>query len=82
MISNYHTTCLGLISLILFLILFLSSECQAQDANYWTNQYGSRSMILGGAVIGSVLDISGTYYNPGGLSLIEDPDVFLAAKAI
>ena len=82
MISNYQTTCLGLISLILFLILFLNSECQAQDANYWTNQYGSRSMILGGAVIGSVLDISGTYYNPGGLSLIEDPDVFLAAKAI
>ena len=39
-------------------------------------------MILGGAVIGSVLDISGTYYNPGGLSLIKDPDVFLAAKAI
>jgi len=36
--------------------------------------------LLGGAVIGSVLDISGTYYNPGGLSLIADPDVFLAAK--
>jgi hypothetical protein len=39
-------------------------------------------MILGGAVIGSVLDLSGTYYNPGGLSLIEDPDVFLAAKVL
>jgi hypothetical protein len=27
-----------------------------------------------------VLDLSGTYYNPGGLSLIEDPDVLLAGK--
>jgi hypothetical protein len=32
---------------------------------------------LGGAVIGSVLDLSGTYYNPGGLSLIETDEVEL-----
>ncbi len=52
----------------------------AQDAHYWTYQYGTRATLLGGAVIGSVLDLSGTYYNPGGLSLIEDPDTLLAAK--
>ena len=52
----------------------------AQDANYWSHQYGSRSTLLGGAVIGSVLDLSGTYYNPGALSLIADPDVLLASK--
>ncbi len=52
----------------------------AQDAHYWTYQYGTRATLLGGAVIGSVLDLSGTYYNPGGLSLIEDPDTLMAAK--
>ena len=44
----------------------------AQDAHYWTFQYGPRSSLLGGAVIGSVNDISGVYYNPGALSLSED----------
>ncbi|MFA9453591.1 MAG: OmpP1/FadL family transporter [Candidatus Aminicenantaceae bacterium] len=49
----------------------------AQDSHYWTYQYGTRSNLLGGAVIGSVLDLSGTYYNPGGLSLIETEAVEL-----
>jgi hypothetical protein len=44
----------------------------AQDAHYWTLQYGPRSSLLGGAVIGSVDDISGTYYNPGALRLASD----------
>ncbi len=65
----------------IFIILSLTiNMLMAQDANYWSHQYGSRSTLLGGAVIGSVLDLSGTYYNPGGLSLIDDPDVLLAAK--
>jgi hypothetical protein len=52
----------------------------AQDANYWTHQYGTRSTLLGGAVIGSVLDLSGTYYNPGGVALVEEPATIEAAK--
>jgi hypothetical protein len=55
---------------------------QAQDSHYWTNQYGSRATLLGGAVIGSVLDLSGTYYNPGGLSLLEKPQTLLAARVL
>jgi hypothetical protein len=42
-----------------------------QDVHYWTHQYGTRANLLGGAVIGSVLDLSGSYYNPGGWCLIE-----------
>jgi len=66
--------------LINFLQINYTASLFAQDANYWTNQYGTRANLLGGAVIGSVLELSGTYYNPGGLSLIEDPDLILAAK--
>ena len=51
-----------------------------QDSHYWTNQYGSRATLLGGAVIGSVLDLSGTYYNPGGMSLVEKPHTLMAAN--
>jgi hypothetical protein len=55
---------------------------QPQDSHYWTNQYGTRATLLGGAVIGSVLDLSGTYYNPGGMSLIKDPETLMATKVI
>ncbi len=65
---------LGSIAAAVSLLAALGS---AQDSHYWTYQYGTRSNLLGGAVIGSVLDLSGTYYNPGGLSLIETDAVEL-----
>ena len=52
----------------------------AQDAHYWTNQYGTKGVLLGGAVVGKPVDLAATYYNPGSLALIPDPDVFLGAK--
>jgi hypothetical protein len=54
------------------LLLFAAGESAAQDAHYWTLHFGPRSSLLGGAVIGSVDDVSGTYYNPGALVLAED----------
>ena len=60
--------------------LFLASLARSQDSHYWTNQYGSRATLLGGAVIGSVLDLSGTYYNPGGMSLVEKAHTLMAAN--
>jgi long-subunit fatty acid transport protein len=63
------------------LSLFLGiSKTDAQDAHYWTLQYGTRSTLLGGAVIGSVEDLGATYYNPARLSLIPDPSFLLSAK--
>ena len=43
----------------------------AQDAHYWTVKYGPRASLLGGAVIGSVNDVSASFYNPGGLALAD-----------
>jgi hypothetical protein len=60
--------------------LLLAPLARPQDSHYWTHQYGARATLLGGAVIGSVLDLSGTYYNPGGMSLVEKPDTLMAAK--
>jgi len=61
-------------------LLALAPLARPQDSHYWTYQYGSRATLLGGAVIGSVLDLSGTYYNPGGLSLVDQPETIMAAK--
>ena len=56
-------------------------QSAAQDTHYWNNQYGPRSMLLGGAVIGSANDMSATYYNPGALGYIKEPEVLLSANA-
>jgi len=61
-------------------LLGAASQAEGQDSHYWTNHYGSRATLLGGAVIGSVLDLSGTYYNPGGMSLLEKPQTIMAAN--
>ena len=52
-------------------ILLVPAGARAQDANYWSDQYGPRASLLGGAVIGSIDDVSGTFYNPGSLALAE-----------
>jgi len=53
-------------------VTFFVPSAAAQDAHYSTFQYGPRSSLLGGAVIGSVDDVSGTFYNPGALGMASD----------
>lgn len=65
---------------ILFLALALFAA--AQDTNYWTLQYGLRGELLNGVAVGSLLDMSNTYYNPGGWALIENPSTLTTAIAI
>jgi len=66
--------------LAVVLCLGLAPLARPQDSHYWTNQYGTRATLLGGAVIGIALDLSGSYYNPGGMSLLAEPDTLMAAK--
>jgi hypothetical protein len=70
-----------------FYILFVTAylllsiiPLNAQENNYWNIQYGTRSTLLGGAVIGSVSDLSATYYNPGAIALFPDVKFILSAQ--
>ncbi len=72
------TMILGFLAMLVFAtalsavcLLLIPARARAQDAHYWTNQYGPRASLLGGAVIGSIDDVSGTFYNPGSLALAE-----------
>ena len=67
-------------SLITIIILLSLSSVFAQDSHYWNLQYGTKSTLLGGAVIGSVRELSATYYNPGAVALFNDPKLILSAK--
>ncbi len=66
-----------------FLITVLSGfalyTASAQSGHYWTHQYGTRSMLLGGSVIGGVEDLGAVYYNPARLGLVENPAFLLSA---
>lgn len=65
--------------LLLFIVL-LQIHLFAQENNYWNIQYGTRSTLLGGAVIGSVSDLSATFYNPGAIALFPDVKFILSAQ--
>jgi len=60
--------------------LFLAAPVRAQDAQYWTQQYGGSADLLGGMVVGSVVDLSTTFYNPAGLAFYTSPSIVLSAK--
>jgi hypothetical protein len=61
-----------LITTLTLLIATSLCELQAQSGHYWTNQYGTRSMLLSGSVIGGVEDLGAVFYNPARLSQTEN----------
>ncbi len=58
--------------LFLFLAMAGTQSASAQDNNYWTNQFGTRSNLMSGAVVGGVRDPSAGFYNPGAVPFITD----------
>ncbi|MFI5236530.1 MAG: hypothetical protein ACHQLA_01175 [Ignavibacteriales bacterium] len=65
---------------VLLVIFIIQFKLFSQDNNYWNIQYGTRSTLLGGAVIGSVSDLSATFYNPGAIALFPDIKFILSAQ--
>ena len=53
----------------------------AQEVNSNTFQVGSRSALMGGAVVGGVRDTSATFYNPGALGFVENASISVSANA-
>jgi len=71
---------------VLFAVVLISCSVSrialAQDAQYWTQKYGTSALLLNGTVLGSGVDLSTTFYNPGGLALMGDSVSVLAVKAL
>lgn len=51
-----------------------------QDNHYWSNQFGARSALLGGALTAEGGDNSAIFYNPGGLAFVKNSSVSLVGN--
>lgn len=66
--------------IIFIIFLLITSTVFAQEHHYWTSQFGSRSALMGGAVVGGVNDTSAGYYNPGALGFIDSSSFSVSAN--
>ncbi|MDH4036114.1 MAG: hypothetical protein OEX18_06790 [Candidatus Krumholzibacteria bacterium] len=53
---------------------------RAQDSHYWNLHYGTRGELVSGVMVGSALDLSSSYYNPGAFARTEKPSVLLTGS--
>ncbi|WP_439185118.1 hypothetical protein [Carboxylicivirga taeanensis] len=67
-------------AVIVILLSLLVDSIFAQDAHYWTEQYGTRSMLMSNSVYGSVEDLGAVFYNPARLSFIEENAFLISGK--
>lgn len=66
----------GFLTALAFLYFYFS---HAQDTHYWTQQFGTRSALLGGAVVAGSADNSMIFYNPGALAFLDSSSVSVNA---
>ncbi|PCH98571.1 MAG: hypothetical protein COB85_01260, partial [Bacteroidetes bacterium] len=63
-----------------FLILFsLNGLCQ--DYHYWSEHYGTRASLLGGAATAGLGDIATVYYNPAAMAFTDKPSLSVTVNA-
>ncbi len=63
------------------ILLLACGAVYAQDNHYWTHQFGTRSALMGGAVVGGVEDTSAVYYNPARLGWVLNDSLKVSADA-
>ena len=57
------------------------SPLAGQSEYHWSDQFGSRSTLLNGTVIGGVSDLGAVFYNPARLAQLHRPGFLLTAEA-
>jgi hypothetical protein len=63
-------------------LLAPARPAHSQDTQYWTHAYGTRSQLLGGCTVGSILDLSSTFYNPGVTALTSETNLLLGGGSL
>jgi len=80
--STLRNVTVGCLTATLCGFVLVPTPGAAQDSHYWDREYGTTSELLGGTVVGSVRDLSATFYNPGALALAMDPKFILSLETL
>jgi hypothetical protein len=62
------------------LLVAFSGTGLCQDTQYWTNQYGNKTALLGGAVVGGIDDNAMVFYNPAALAFLGNNSISVNAN--
>jgi hypothetical protein len=62
-------------------VIAISLQLKAQDTHYNTVQFGTRSALMGGAVVGNIKDNTAVFYNPGGMGFIDSSTLSINGNA-
>ncbi len=66
--------------LIATVCVLLVVRVAAQDTHYWSQQFSTRSALLGGSVVAGTNDNTVIYYNPGALGFIDTGSISINAN--
>jgi len=66
--------------IIVFVFLLINKNVFAQPDRYWSVTFNTEASMLAGAVVGDNSDITSIYFNPAGISQIEDKKLMLNAN--
>jgi|GEM_PF-1742619 len=66
--------------LLLFCVA-LSSIINAQDYNQWSEHFGARASLLGGAASAGLGDNATVYYNAAAMTFVENPSMSISVNA-
>ena len=64
----------------LFFLGFLQYST-AQDYHHWSEHFGARASLLGGAATAGLGDYATVYYNPAAMSFVENPSLSISVNA-
>ena len=67
-------------ALIVFLIL-TAPFVFSQDYHQWSEHFGARASLLGGAATSGLGDNATSYYNPAAMAFVEDPSLSISVNA-
>lgn len=77
-----YLQCMTMRFLINISVVVMMIPALVESQGFYNNEnFGNRSILLGGNVTGSVEDLGLTYYNPARIALIENPIFSINAKA-
>ncbi|MCG8576625.1 MAG: hypothetical protein MI810_17230, partial [Flavobacteriales bacterium] len=62
-------------------LVLLTEQLTAQDTHYWSEHFGTRATLLGGAATAGLGDNATVYYNPAAMAFVEDPNLSVTVNA-